>query len=134
MTFGEALATQPQWVQIWVAWLSLVLIVTPIVLVFWRKTWVDAAILAVSLVVMFAFMQWLYGEVGFVRLLGLPHVVVWTPLAFYVWTRIRSKETPGIPKAALTIFLISIVISLGFDYVDVARWLLGERGSMIPES
>ena len=42
----------------------------------------------VSLAAAGAFMNWLYGEVGYVRLLGLAHVVFWGPVyGWIIWRR-----------------------------------------------
>jgi len=75
--------------------------------------------------------QALYDAVGFVRLLGLPHIVVWTPLAAYLVWRLRQRDLPAAPRIVTVVFTASICLSLAFDYVDVARWLMGERGPMV---
>lgn len=132
MTFEEAVATQALWIQLWVNWMGIALVGTFVVLLFSRKTWRDAAVLLVSTGVMFFFMQWLYAQAGYVRLLGLPHIVIWTPLAIYLFWRIRKGGLGPAFRIAMGVLLVTITASLAIDYVDVARYLLGERGSLVP--
>lgn len=73
----------------------------------------------------------LYAQVGFVRLLGLPYIVVWTPLVIFLFSRLRKGELHPIARIALSIFATTIAISLIFDYGDGVRYLLGERGFML---
>lgn len=132
MTFEEALATQPQWIQWWVTWMGIVLLGTLVVLLFSKTTWRDAALIFATSVIMFFAMEWLYKQVGYVRLLGIVHVIVWTPLAIYFWQRLKNPDIGTPFRQVMWLFLATIVVSLVFDYVDVARYLLGERGSLIP--
>jgi hypothetical protein len=37
---------------------------------------------------------WLYDRMGYVKLLGLPHIVVWTPLAIYLVVLLRRDDLP----------------------------------------
>lgn len=76
-------------------------------------------------------MMWLYDQVGYVRLLGIVHVVIWTPLAIYLWQRLKNAEIVVPFRQIIWVFLATMVVSLAFDYADVVRYLLGERGSMV---
>ena len=73
----------------------------------------------------------MYDSLGMVRLFGLPHVILWTPLAIYLFTLSRKMEMPQIPVWILRIFYATIVISLIFDYWDVIRYILHDRASLI---
>ncbi len=132
MTLTEAIATQGPVLRAWVAWMGVAMVATPLILLAFRDSRRDGIVAAGALVANLMFMQWLYAQVGYVRLLGLPHVLIWTPLALYLWLRLRQGGLPRIPQIAAAVFLVTMLISLAFDYVDVARWLLGERGSMLP--
>jgi len=134
MTFEQALATQPQWVQWWTTWMGIVILLTIVALLFSKATWRDAAIVLASSVVIFFAMTWLYNQLGLVRLLGIVHVVIWTPLAVYFWKRLKSPDIRSPFRQIIWLFLVTIAISLAFDYVDVARYLLGEQGTMVPAS
>ena len=87
-------------------------------------------ILLTTIVTYFA-MMWLYDQVGYVRLLGIVHVVIWTPLAIYLWQRLKNAEIVVPFRQIIWVFLATMVVSLAFDYADVVRYLLGERGSMV---
>ena len=70
-------------------------------------------------------------EIGYVRLLGIVHVILWTPLFVYLLRRAWHGEMrPGF-RVVMWLFVVSLAISLVFDYVDVVRYLLGERASMV---
>jgi hypothetical protein len=132
MTLADAIATQGDVLRFWVLWLTTVMLAAPLLLLVFRETRRDGIVgLAAALAVMVS-MQWLYTQVGFVRLLGLPHVVIWTPLALYLLVRLRTGRMPAAARAVTWGLLVSIVVSLAFDYIDVIRWLLGERGSLLP--
>lgn len=132
MTLADAVATQGPVLRLWVLWLLVIMLAAPAVLLLFRNTRVDGVIgLAAAFAIMIS-MQWLYAQVGFVRLLALPHVAVWTPLAIYLFLRLRGGRMPAVAKAVTWLFLLSILVSLAFDYADMIRWFLGERGSLLP--
>lgn len=132
MSFEEAIALQPLWVQYWVNFMGLVLVVSFVTFLFSKVTWRDAFILVITTIPMALFMQWLYDQLGYVRLLGLPHVLIWTPLAIYLWFRLGNRDIRMPFRQVMWLLLATIIASLAFDYVDVARYLLGERAPMIP--
>ena len=132
MTLNEAIATQPMAIRIWIGWLMIVMVSGTAILLAWKDTRKDGLVAAAATLANILMMRWLYEQVGYVRLLGLPHILAWTPLAAYLFLRLKQGGMPVIPRRFATAFLISITISLGFDYVDVARWLLGERAPLIP--
>jgi hypothetical protein len=131
MSFSEAVSQMPAPIRLWVLWLTIAMIVTPVLLAPWRATRRDAVIIAVASMFVIAGMYALHATAGFVRLLGLVHVVVWTPLAVHLARRLRRGRQPITPRIVTGIFLVSICLSLVFDYVDVARWLLGDRAPMV---
>ncbi|HKL45683.1 MAG TPA: hypothetical protein VJ906_05525 [Roseovarius sp.] len=130
MTFSDAVATLPAFLRLWVLWLTIVMIAVPLVLLAWRQTRRDGVVILAASVAVVVSMHWLYAQVGFVRLLGLPHVLIWTPLAVYLAMRLREGIVPAPPRIVIWIFLASILVSLAFDYTDLLRWLLGEREAM----
>ncbi|MHA7828772.1 MAG: hypothetical protein ACX93P_14550 [Roseovarius sp.] len=130
MTFSDAVATLPAFLRLWVLWLTIVMIAVPLVLLAWRQTRRDGVVILAASVAVVVSMHWLYAQVGFVRLLGLPHVLIWTPLAVYLAMRLREGIIPAPPRIVIWIFLASILVSLAFDYTDLLRWLLGEREAM----
>jgi len=132
MSFEEAIATQPTWVQMWINWMGLVIVGTFVVLLFSKVTRRDALIILVTTITVFFAMTWLYQQVGFVRLLGLVHIIVWTPLVYYLWKRLEDPLITRPFRQVIWVFVATVVVSLMFDYVDVARYILGEKASLIP--
>ena len=120
------IAKQPQWVQIWLNVMMVVLPGMALVFSFVRveARWVLAGFLAGA-----AAMLGIYSQMGYSRLLGLGHVIFWTPVLVYLLRRRphwRVKETLSGKWIVLAVTVLTI--SLAFDYTDVIRWLLGERG------
>ena len=132
MSFEEAIATQPSWVQWWVNWMSIAIVGSMIALLFSKTTRRDSAVILITSLAIFFMMMWLYQQIGFVRLLGIVHVVIWTPLAVYFWRRQNNSAITAPFRQVIWVFLATIVVSLVFDYADVVRYLLGERESMVP--
>jgi hypothetical protein len=127
MTFEEAIAQQPQWVGYWLYWLTFGSFALPLALLIWRQSRI-AGLAALAAGAAGAFgVTWLFGQFGYVKLLSLPHIIFWTPLAFYLFTQIRREDMPKWPRWIMMAVLATILVSLAFDYVDVLRYLLGER-------
>ncbi len=127
MTLEEAIAQQPQWVQIWLNILLLGAFVLPAVLLIWRQTRVAGIVsLIVSATAAYG-VVWLYDRMGYVKLLGLPHLFLWTPLVIYLIGQFRRDDLPQIPRVLLGAVIATLLISLAFDFSDVIRYILGER-------
>ena len=124
--FQADLETAPLWVQYWIQFMSAVMILAiPFALVRVEARWA-VLVMVLSAPAMVA----LHSAIGYQRLLGVVHVVIWTPFVVYLWRRRdrwRVQETLA-GKWILVLFL-TMIASLALDYVDVARWLMGERGS-----
>ncbi|MGF1446810.1 MAG: hypothetical protein ACFBRM_11510 [Pikeienuella sp.] len=132
MTFHEALALQPEWVRVWVLWLNIASFGALTICLFARASWGIAAAILAANVPMVVAMQALYEQVGFVRLLGLPHLIFWPPLlGFILWKLRRDGQIRAPQRQALWVLVDSLMVSLGFDLADVARYLLGERDSLV---
>ncbi|MDA3858067.1 MAG: hypothetical protein PF480_07495 [Roseovarius sp.] len=114
----------PLWVQLWVA-----LILVPVntaALAYWGApmgAWV--AILAVGAMLLNGVIMLV--ERGFSKMMGLPHVVIWTPLVVLVaWLLARGDLAQGYARY-LMILLVVDLFSLALDYADTVKWLRGER-------
>lgn len=119
----EHILRYPLWLQAWIAWMGLVNSAAVVFLRHVQARWALAAFVGAALL-----MQTLYTLNGFNRLLGLGHVVFWTPLVVYL-ARQRPRLEPGSAvRVWVTILLVTNVTSLVVDYIDVIRYLLGERG------
>ncbi len=129
-TLGEAIATEPVWLQGWVA--VLVAVHLPAIAFAvgreagrWRLRSEPIAIL-VDFAVAGVAMDWLYGQVGYVRFLGLAHLIGWTPAFVWVLSRRRTIESGSLFSKWVSIYLIIAGTSLVIDFVDVIRYLLGD--------
>ena len=92
----------------------------------WRVRFESVAIL-VSFFAAAVFMSWLYTRVGYVRLLGVAHLVFWTPAYVWVLSRRRAIGVEGLYGKYLLIYLGVAGTSLVIDVIDLVRYLLGER-------
>lgn len=116
------LLREPAWLQIWVAWLILI---NSASLLFWRRIearWVLAAWLG-----NIVFMSALFEISGYNRLLGLSHVIFWTPLLVYLLVRREALRRSRPLYLWATVLAASNAVSLAIDYVDVFRHVIGGR-------
>jgi hypothetical protein len=129
-TLDAAIATEPVWLQAWVITLVLTHLIAVVFVVTreqgaWRMRPEPIAIV-VSFILSGMFMSWLYGVVGYVRLLGLAHLVFWTPAFVWVFLRRRAVGTQSVFGKYLLAYLVIVGISLIIDVVDVVRYLMGD--------
>ena len=127
MTFGQAIDLLPLWVRIWLYVFVFGALVLPLVLLAWRQSRKAALVTLVADGLAAVGVMWLFGRLGYVKLLGLPHIIFWTPLVWFLWREIKRDDMPDWPRRILWAVLAVFVVSLAFDYVDVARYVLGER-------
>nr|WP_321511798.1 hypothetical protein [uncultured Hyphomonas sp.] len=118
-------ARQPQWVQHWLDIMVIVLGGFSLVFSFVRveARWVLAGFLLGAVTLL-----GLYSQIGYSRLLGLAHVIFWTPVLVYLLRRRahwRVKETLSGKWIVLAVMILTV--SLAFDYTDVIRWVFGAR-------
>ena len=119
----QAIMMQPLWLQIWVGWMGLINFGGALAFIKRAEAkWVLAAIIAAAIM-----MSWLYDQIGYQRLLGLPHVIFWTPLLIYLWRRRAQWDLSRLSGKWLLILFATNLTSLVIDYIDVARYLSGER-------
>ncbi len=80
-----------------------------------------------SMIVMLA----IYYKYGFVRLLGLGHILFWVP--FVIWNLARLSE-PSALNSDFKIWLIAVSVfislSLLLDFADVIKFFKGEKSEM----
>lgn len=123
INFLEGMLAAPLWVQIWGAWL-VVVNTAAVVFLKQREGRIVLAVWALNGATMMLMAQFH----GYTRLLGLVHVVWWTPLLLLL---LRSRKEFSVADRYgrwLYVLMVTIAISLVFDYVDVVRYVLGDRG------
>ena len=123
MTMNEHMAGYPMWVQIWLIVMVLTLaLAIPFAIKDWRARFV-----LLSMVIVIPIMNVLFAKYGFTRILGLAHVIVWTPLWAYLFKNRKAHPERKWTGRYVLLALVVIGISLLFDYSDVIRYLLGAR-------
>jgi hypothetical protein len=128
---NAAIAMQAAWLQAWVMVLVIVNLAAALFLVARQDGKFSSRAEVLAILVSFfaagAFMSWLYEQLGYVRLLGLPHLVFWLPV--YIWLVIKFRRNEFTPpfKHYLILYFLVAGISLVLDFVDVLRYLMGER-------
>ena len=130
VNLNEAIATEPIWLQAWV----MVLVVAnlgALLFVAGRKEgrWLvrpEPIAIVASFIASGVFMGWLYGQVGYVRLLGLAHLVCWGPVWIWILSRRRAIGTDTLFGKYVHLYLAIAGASLLIDAIDVIRHLLGD--------
>lgn len=122
----NGMMTYPVWLLAWIGWMMMVNTASigflknteaRFILGVWIPNGIGMTILA---------------EVtGFTRLLGLSHVMWWTPLVIYLFLKRKDFDLSTIYGKWLVVVLTTNCLSLVVDYLDVIRWLLGERDSLL---
>jgi E3 ubiquitin-protein ligase DOA10 len=128
MTLNQAIAQQPMWVQYWLYMLIFGIVVLPLALLIWRQTRLTAVVTIAASILAGLGVNWVYNKFGYVKLLGLPHIIFWTPLVYYLLKTLKRGDVPVWPTRIISVILAVFVVSLVFDYVDVIRYLFGNRG------
>jgi hypothetical protein len=129
-TLNEAIATEPLWLQAWVG-LLVVTHLTALLFAAGRREGrffvrPEAVAILVSFVAAGVFMGWLYERVGYVRLLGLAHLLFWGPVWLWLLLRRRAIGTDSLFGKYLLVYLAVAGASLGIDAIDVVRHLAGD--------
>ena len=123
---ADMVANSPAWVPVWVnAMVAVLALSIPFSSVRKEARWIllgTALGMAGTIVA--------YSQFGYSRILGIGHVLFWTPTLIYIWS-IRERWNVGATWFGKWVVLAGLVmmVSLVFDFADVARWLLGERGA-----
>lgn len=118
------------WVKVWLFALNAIFLAGAI---FWPAAevqWVLLAYVASGPLLALG----MIAQKGLTRLLGLAHIVPWTPLAAYLGMRLFTDvlgpsltfaNNPGYYLYLVSLF-VSVVICLSLDAYDIARWAKGE--------
>ncbi len=121
----------PQWVQIWMDIIAIVLVITTVTLLVGKLTRPLGLYVLGTAVATLIIMISMHAQMGMVRLLGVVHIVFWTPMIIYIWRRLRNDPPGKIHSAAMAILMIVCFVALVFDYYDVARYLFGQRAPIV---
>ena len=122
-------------VQLWMNWMFVIFAAS--ILFVWKfksARWALAAFVGTMII---GFGIWKMSSN--VHLLGIAHLILWTPLAIYLWRQVLSGPArAGNPATGLyskahlfwaALLLLTIIISLVFDVRDVFLVLTGAKES-----
>jgi hypothetical protein len=127
---GDAIATEPVWLQTWVMVLVVANLAALLFVIGRREGRMLVRPEPIAIVASFlaagAFMNWLYAQVGYVRLLGLAHLVFWGPVWAWILSRRRAIGTDTFFGKYVQLYLVIAGVSLLIDAIDVIRHLLGD--------
>ncbi len=128
-SLSATIASQPMLIRVWIMVVVSVNLVA-ILFILTRqsgklKIRPESMAVVVSFFVAGLFMSWLYGRIGYVRLLGLPHLIFWTPVYIWLLLKFRRGEFKTPFKQYVMVYLVIAGISLVIDAVDVVRYAMG---------
>ena len=121
----------PQWVQIWMDIIGFSLMISIVTLLVGKATRMLGLYVLGTIVATVIIMVFMHTQMGMVRLLGIVHVVLWTPMVFILWRRLSTDPPKRIYAMAIILLMVISSAALLFDYYDVARWILGERAPIV---
>ena len=119
----DHITAQPFWVEVWIYWMIFINAASVFFVRHAEGRWVLAAGLA-SLVTMYG----LYLRFGDPRILGLSHLMWWTPLVVYLFRRRAGFGEGGFGGWARLLVLTNAAALL-VDAAGVVRLLLGQPAS-----
>lgn len=115
----EGILDQPAWLLAWIGWMVAVNTACLFFLKRIEARWVLAAWIANAV-----FMTALCELNGYNRLLGLSHLVFWTPLVIYLFRRRAGFGDLGLAGGWLWTVILTNSASLVVDVIDVIRYFL----------
>jgi len=120
---NDHMLSQPLWLVIWIAiMIGIHVVAVPLAFKDWRPR-----IMVIVMILNGGFMSALFSKFGYTRILGLSHIIFWTPLLAYLWkSRNANPERIWIGRF-VRVSMGVIFVSLLVDYVDVIRYILGDR-------
>ena len=118
-------------IVVWSGWMFALSVAAPVLLLLFGAPRLDCLVVATAAIALILLMPPWHAHMGYTRLIGLPHIVIWTPLALFLYLRWEHLASPWPVRWTTAALMTTIVVSLGFDYADALRWLLGERAPLI---
>lgn len=109
---------------IWMLWMVLLVTANFLSLVFidHPEGWVTLMVFLVSAMTM----MFLFRTMGFVRLMGIGHIL-WVPLVIWLWTRLEMAPEGSWLRVWMLTVIACNTFSLLIDTVDTIRYARGER-------
>lgn len=126
MDFNKTLLLMP---KPWLVWLALLVAANLVVPLFYITTR-EGQVVVVAILVGAVIQMVIFGAKGFVRLLGLGHIL-WVPMVPWLWTRLDQDSSGSIFGYWLLAVIVLDSLSLMIDVVDVIRYIKGERAPQL---
>jgi len=114
----------------WLLWLSALLAVNLLFPLFFLES-IEARTVLLAFATAAGIQIGLYARLGFVRLLGIAHLVAWTPVLVWILFRLPLHDTSTPIGRWLVVLLVIDGVSLLIDAVDVVRYAAGERAPTV---
>ena len=130
MTMEEAVAFQPLWVQRWLIVLTVATVALPVLLIIHRKTRLAGVVVLLSSIAGGFGVQALFNNLGYVRLLSLPHVILWTPVLVYLVVALRRPDLAKWARYAGVLLAAVLATSLIFDWWNIILYFAGQTGAV----
>jgi hypothetical protein len=105
--------------------------VAPVVLLIWKASRKAGIITLIASLLAGFGIQMMFDAMGYVKLLGLPHLILWVPIVVFLMAQQARGDMTNWPRRIIWFIIAIICISLVFDFIDVARWILGERAPLV---
>jgi hypothetical protein len=112
--------------NIWVGMLAMINMVGGLVYIHTMEGQMALAGLMIGFLIMWG----IYVKKGFVRLLGLGHLIGWPPMMVWYAKVISEEKAEGVFEYWLMAVLVVNGISLIIDLVDVIRYSLGDKSPL----
>lgn len=110
----------------WNMWVGMLVMINMVGGLVYIRT-IEGQMALAGLMIGFMIMWGIYVKKGFVRLLGLGHLIGWTPLMIWYAKVISEGKAEGVFEYWLMAVLVVNGISLVIDFVDVVRYSMGDK-------
>ncbi len=117
----------PPHLLLWLLWMGSVVFIVPLFLLRHRP----ARIVTLTQIGTITLGMVLSLQFGVSRILGVSHLIFWTPLVIYLLNVICHNTSPHHVTRWAWLFVGTASISLVIDAVDLVRFLLGDRGLLV---
>ena len=111
---------------LWQVWVLMLLLVNGIAPLAFLET-IEAKVVLVTFLFAAIVQMTMFRIFGFVRLLGLGHILPWAPMVVWLWTRLPPTGAAGAFGKWLLLVIALDTLSLVIDFVDVVRYIAGDR-------
>ena len=110
----------------WLAWIALLIAANAVAPLFFLDT-VEGKVVLAAILIGAVVQVAIFARLGFVRFLGMGHILVWVPMLPWLYGRLALAPAGGPLAKWITAVLVLDFLSLLIDFSDVFRYLNGER-------